>query len=63
LQCDVYDSHETYQLQRKITVGDRDECSPAAGLEDAEGNFYNHLIFKILLLKNNMANKVSFVIE
>jgi uncharacterized protein (TIGR02145 family) len=40
LQCSVYDGIETYELQRTITVGDRDECSPTAGLLDAEGNSY-----------------------
>jgi uncharacterized protein (TIGR02145 family) len=40
LQCSVSDSRGAYILQRKITVGDRDECSPAAGLLDAEGNRY-----------------------
>jgi uncharacterized protein (TIGR02145 family) len=40
LQCSVDDGRNTYVLQRKITVGDRDECSPAAGLLDAEGNRY-----------------------
>jgi uncharacterized protein (TIGR02145 family) len=40
LQCSVDDDRGTYILQRKITVGDRDECSPAAGLLDAEGNRY-----------------------
>jgi uncharacterized protein (TIGR02145 family) len=40
LQCVVNDGREVYTLQRKITVGNRDECSPVAGLRDAEGNFY-----------------------
>jgi uncharacterized protein (TIGR02145 family) len=40
LQCTVNDGLEPYVLQRRITVGDRDECSPAAGLLDAEGNSY-----------------------
>jgi uncharacterized protein (TIGR02145 family) len=40
LQCTVKDGLENYVLQRTITVGDRDECSPAAGLLDAEGNSY-----------------------
>jgi uncharacterized protein (TIGR02145 family) len=40
LQCSVNDGRSTYILQRKITVGDRDECSPVAGLLDAEGNRY-----------------------
>jgi uncharacterized protein (TIGR02145 family) len=40
LQCSVDDGRSTYVLQRKITVGDRDECSPVAGLLDAEGNRY-----------------------
>jgi uncharacterized protein (TIGR02145 family) len=40
LQCVVNDGRTDYILQRKITVGDRDECSPAAGLQDAENNFY-----------------------
>jgi uncharacterized protein (TIGR02145 family) len=40
LQCTVNDGLENYVLQRTITVGDRDECSPAAGLLDAEGNSY-----------------------
>ncbi|MDR0683373.1 MAG: fibrobacter succinogenes major paralogous domain-containing protein, partial [Dysgonamonadaceae bacterium] len=40
LQCKVTDNLATHTLQRKITVGDRDECSPVAGLADAEGNRY-----------------------
>jgi uncharacterized protein (TIGR02145 family) len=41
LQCIVNDwNEEIYTLQRKITVGNRDECSPVAGLLDAEENFY-----------------------
>jgi uncharacterized protein (TIGR02145 family) len=40
LQCSVDDDRETYTLTRKITVGDRDECSPVAKLLDAEGNDY-----------------------
>jgi uncharacterized protein (TIGR02145 family) len=40
LQCTVNDGRKDYVLQRRITVGDRDECSPAAGLLDAEGNQY-----------------------
>jgi uncharacterized protein (TIGR02145 family) len=40
LQCSVSDGRETYPLLRKITVGDRDECSPKAGLLDNEGNRY-----------------------
>jgi uncharacterized protein (TIGR02145 family) len=40
LQCVVNDGRTDYTLQRTITVGDRDECSPAAGLQDAEGNSY-----------------------
>ncbi|MDR0680446.1 MAG: fibrobacter succinogenes major paralogous domain-containing protein [Dysgonamonadaceae bacterium] len=40
LQCKVTDNLATHTLQRKITVGDRDECSPIAGLADAEGNRY-----------------------
>ncbi|MDR1221731.1 MAG: fibrobacter succinogenes major paralogous domain-containing protein [Tannerella sp.] len=40
LKCVVNDGSENYTLRRKITVGDRDECSPVAGLRDAEGNFY-----------------------
>ncbi|MDR1631438.1 MAG: fibrobacter succinogenes major paralogous domain-containing protein, partial [Dysgonamonadaceae bacterium] len=36
----VNDGLENYVLQRTITVGDRDECSPVAGLFDAEGNRY-----------------------
>ncbi|MDR0681730.1 MAG: fibrobacter succinogenes major paralogous domain-containing protein [Dysgonamonadaceae bacterium] len=40
LQCVVTDDLATYTLQRKITVGDRDECSPVAKLLDAEGNDY-----------------------
>jgi uncharacterized protein (TIGR02145 family) len=40
LQCEVNDGIASYTLQKKITVGDRDECSPAAGLTDDEGNEY-----------------------
>jgi uncharacterized protein (TIGR02145 family) len=40
LQCTVTDNGGTYILPRKITVGDWDECSPIAGLLDAEGNRY-----------------------
>ncbi|MDR1610786.1 MAG: fibrobacter succinogenes major paralogous domain-containing protein [Candidatus Symbiothrix sp.] len=40
LQCTVNDGHQDYILERTITVGDRDECSPVAGLLDAEGNSY-----------------------
>jgi uncharacterized protein (TIGR02145 family) len=40
LQCTVQDAGGEYTLLRKITVGDRDECSPAAKLKDAEGNEY-----------------------
>jgi uncharacterized protein (TIGR02145 family) len=40
LQCVVNDGREDYTLTRTITVGDRDECSPVAGLRDAEENFY-----------------------
>jgi uncharacterized protein (TIGR02145 family) len=39
LQCTV-DDGQKYILQRTITVGNRDECSPVAGLLDAEGNSY-----------------------
>jgi uncharacterized protein (TIGR02145 family) len=40
LQCEVKDGIASYTLQKKITVGDRDECSPVAGLTDDEGNQY-----------------------
>ncbi|MDR1631634.1 MAG: fibrobacter succinogenes major paralogous domain-containing protein [Dysgonamonadaceae bacterium] len=41
LQCIVTEgSEDPYILRRTITVGNRDECSPAAGLLDAEGNRY-----------------------
>ncbi|MDR0682726.1 MAG: fibrobacter succinogenes major paralogous domain-containing protein [Dysgonamonadaceae bacterium] len=40
LQCVVSDDISSYTLQKTITVGDRDECSPVAGLRDAEGNDY-----------------------
>jgi uncharacterized protein (TIGR02145 family) len=40
LQCTVNDGRQYYELRRTITVGDRDECSPVAGLLDAEGNRY-----------------------
>ncbi|MDR1631269.1 MAG: fibrobacter succinogenes major paralogous domain-containing protein [Dysgonamonadaceae bacterium] len=41
LRCTVDDGiTDLYVLDRTITVGDRDECSPAAGLLDAEGNSY-----------------------
>jgi uncharacterized protein (TIGR02145 family) len=40
LQCIVNDGHTTYTLQRTITIGDRDECSPTAKLYDAEKNSY-----------------------
>jgi uncharacterized protein (TIGR02145 family) len=41
LQCNIDDGRGTpYTLTRKITVGDRDECSPTAGLLDAQGNRY-----------------------
>jgi uncharacterized protein (TIGR02145 family) len=40
LQCEVMDGPATYTLKKRITVGDRDECSPAAGLTDDEGNEY-----------------------
>jgi uncharacterized protein (TIGR02145 family) len=39
LQCIVTDG-PVDTLRRRITVGNRDECSPAAGLLDAEGNRY-----------------------
>jgi uncharacterized protein (TIGR02145 family) len=40
LQCVVNNGLTNYTLKRTITVGDRDECSPVAGLRDAEGNSY-----------------------
>ncbi|MDR1633081.1 MAG: fibrobacter succinogenes major paralogous domain-containing protein, partial [Dysgonamonadaceae bacterium] len=42
LRCTVDDGTTTvpYELERRITVGDRDECSVIAGLKDAEGNRY-----------------------
>jgi uncharacterized protein (TIGR02145 family) len=40
LECAVNDGRENYVLTRKITIGDRDECSPTAKLKDAEDNEY-----------------------
>ncbi|MDR0697630.1 MAG: fibrobacter succinogenes major paralogous domain-containing protein [Tannerella sp.] len=40
LQCVVRDDLASYTLRKRITVGDRDECSPVAKLLDAEGNDY-----------------------
>ncbi|MDR0680571.1 MAG: fibrobacter succinogenes major paralogous domain-containing protein, partial [Dysgonamonadaceae bacterium] len=40
LQCVVNDGTASHTLKKRITVGDRDECSPIAGLADAEGNRY-----------------------
>jgi uncharacterized protein (TIGR02145 family) len=39
LQCIITDGPAD-TLRRRITVGNRDECSPVAGLLDAEGNRY-----------------------
>jgi uncharacterized protein (TIGR02145 family) len=41
LECTVDDGTAApYVLERKITVGDRDECSPTAGLKDVDGKSY-----------------------